>query len=226
MYLSMCSSLKSRIKTPYIFHSIVFSEMEKKYKAPKFSDLEITNKWHEYVKFGHSELIAEIYENSKEIIYFAAYKIHQDKALALDTTQEVFVFLISNRDNKRAIFEKVRSFHSWISAVTRNAAIKRNKSKYEHVPITEFEEDEKPDESKDLHEREKDIEILYKAISELKKKNFAKIIKLELKGMSNDMIAKTLNRSEEYVRNRKYLAKQELKRAIKSSYKKEFMLSV
>ena len=133
MHLSRSRRLNQGQMLPISHESLVFRNMKVKYSVPKISAEEITNKWHDYVKSGKSDMMGEIYENSKEIIYFAAYKILLNKALAFDTTQDVFEYLIINREKHGA----VRNFYAWISVLSKRHAIKIHNNVVSFIAHTE-----------------------------------------------------------------------------------------
>lgn len=183
--------------------------MEKNYPDSKISAKEITDKWHLYAKSGKAELIAEIYKNSKELIYFVAYKILLDKGLAHDILQDVFLQIISLRKN----YQEVEDFYPWLRTIAKHAALAKKKQIKTHLSIEDLMLEEGLNTGK-LETWESKIEILKRAISQMKRKNYKEILTWELEGLSNLEIAERLGKSEKYVRDRKSLAKKELVRIV------------
>lgn len=191
--------------------------MKNKYNISNFSNKEITNIWHNYVKSSDSRYLGEIYKIFNQIIYFVAYKILKDRNKALDVTQDVFEQLIF----KRKKYAHVRNFSSWIYQLTKNEALKRLKKDklfvaFEDSYMEEYYEFEIGESS--LSEK---LKLLESGISQLKGKNYSKIIQLELEGKNNEKIAHVLGRTEKYVCDRKHLAKKELATIIRTIIKSQ-----
>ncbi|MEM7374395.1 MAG: sigma-70 family RNA polymerase sigma factor [Bacteroidota bacterium] len=169
--------------------------------------------WKAFEQSGTEASMRALYEFTYRIIFLSAYRLLKNKEEAEDVVQEVSIKMLSQREKSKPVIH----FSAWLSRLTRNTALQvlecRKKQYLTKVGMLSMQEDQAIlDVGKEKDHR---FVLLFEGIPQLKGKNFQKILNLELEGYSNPEIAEILGKTEKHVRDRKYLAKKELKRILK-----------
>lgn len=170
---------------------------------------EFTRLWRDFSKSGNPRLFQKIYNHHFQLVRFGAFKILKNAAASEDIAQDIFIKLYICR--KR--YPNVNNFSFWLNKITRNESIRKLQT--DHLIATDdLGEFYKPDMSTEFQEEDYPY-LLRTGIKLLKGKNYALILNLCLEEKNNHEIALILGKSEKYVRDRKVLAKNALKKVLR-----------
>ena len=154
-----------------------------------------------------------LYERHYQEIYFRVYKDIGNKEETEDAVQDAFLKILAYQETKAEKLPKASSFVAWISKVSRNIWLEKNRTETRRDKIMN---------DKIVPTKKKaayiniglDIERFKVCISRIKNPKLRAILELVIQGFSNKEIADKLGYDESYIRKRKYDARKELKKIL------------
>lgn len=166
----------------------------------------------ERAQSGDMDAFAEIYDHYVERVYkYFFFKTAQEEAF--DLTENVFLRVWENLRQYRR--KSDASFAAWLFRIAHNLLVDHYRLRKEQLELDERHPDQR-DESSPVFQAERSLgrHSLKVALSRLKE-NYREVVTLSyINGLSNEEIARVLNKSEGTLRVLKFRALRELKRVL------------
>lgn len=168
------------------------------------------------IKNGNNDAFNELYSRYKDrLLYFFYRMLSQDKELAKDFLQEIFIKII----NKPYLFDPKQKFSTWVFSIANNMCkneyrrqnIRKNTINHENPDIFN-------DEEKIIQNHEPIIQLIFNQLENFNESHKSAFLLKYREGFSVEEISKILELPEGTIKSRLFYIRKKLQDNIKTQY--------